>query len=396
MKSGSKCVVLLVLLDLSNAGYVQLQNFESVEEHSLRKKRATAQDLDDMDYELDDDVQVFTTMSLDNVTIDSENFVRLPNKTGQFEAVPRVQVLEIRQNADSFGAANYTKFWFYNRSNTNRSLVTTLDLNRSSLELAGYRSTLPTKILIHGWLGSLGSLVLDPLANEFLQQGDFNVFCVDWEQGANDGGIFGYPDVRYRAPEVARMVAGLIDTLLELGQAPQQIGLIGHSLGAHIAGLAGKMTKRKVASIIGLDPARPLFRVEKPEERLAADDAEYVEVIHTNGNALGFYRNIGKADFYPNGGTSQPGCGWWDLTCSHERAVHLFMESLRVRDFADRCGSVDSLFTDCSLGRAMLGGFEERKLRSKPRGVYFIQTAAEKPFLKSVSMVAAPMMRHYH
>lgn len=50
------------------------------------------------------------------------------------------------------------------------------------------------------------------------------------------------------------------------------------SSSAHVAGFAGKSTRRgKVNTIIGMDPAGPLFNVNLPSERLASGDAEYVE-----------------------------------------------------------------------------------------------------------------------
>lgn len=42
-------------------------------------------------------------------------------------------------------------------------------------------------------------------------------------------------------------------------------------------------------------------------------DAEFVEVIHTNGGSLwtgdlGVDKPVGHVDYYPNGGTNHPGC----------------------------------------------------------------------------------------
>jgi len=50
-----------------------------------------------------------------------------------------------------------------------------------------------------------------------------------------------------------------------------------------------------------LDPAGLLFRGDKktPAEKLDVDDAEFVEVIHTNMGQLGLEGRIGHADFYP-------------------------------------------------------------------------------------------------
>lgn len=105
--------------------------------------------------------------------------------------------------------------------------------------------------------------------------------------------------------------------------------------------------------------AGPLFSVNNPNGRLDASDAEYVEAIHTNGPTLGFVgagigvsrrfsidfeiilisfiyfqAPIGHANFWPNGGRSQPGC--WTNTCSHGRAVLFYVESIQNNAFFGR------------------------------------------------------------
>lgn len=92
-----------------------------------------------------------------------------------------------------------------------------------------------------------------------------------------------------------------------------------------MAGIAGKNVRAgRINTIVGLDPAGSMFSMNQPQERLARDDAVYVEVLHTNGGSLGlgFGQPIGNIDFFPNGGSIQPGC----LTniCHHLRAVDLF------------------------------------------------------------------------
>lgn len=104
-------------------------------------------------------------------------------------------------------------------------------------------------------------------------------------------------------------VAQFIDHLVTLGLNLNDLILVGHSLGAHVCGIAGKhIDSGKPAVIIGLDPALPLFNLKNPAHRLTYTDAHYVQIIHTSGGFLGVKHPIGHADFYPNYGCVQPGC----------------------------------------------------------------------------------------
>lgn len=79
-------------------------------------------------------------------------------------------------------------------------------------------------------------------------------------------------------------LAELIEGLFKAGMNLRDLVVIGHSLGAHIAGLAGKkiFLSDRIGAIVGLDPAAVLFNVNETEYRLANTDAEYVQVIHTD------------------------------------------------------------------------------------------------------------------
>ena len=60
----------------------------------------------------------------------------------------------------------------------------------------------------------------------------------------------------------------------------------------------------------GLDPALPGFEHRKREVRLDSTDAKFVDVLHTSFSyRVGMKERVGHADFYINGGGTQPGCG---------------------------------------------------------------------------------------
>lgn len=106
--------------------------------------------------------------------------------------------------------------------------------------------------------------------------------------------------------------------------------LIGHSLGCHLAGYAGSFTKSgQVGRITGLDPAIIGFEWSGPESRLDASDAVFVDIIHTAAGSLGFRNPLGHADFYPNGGFIQPGCGTNLIDQRKHLSIYLITYPLR-------------------------------------------------------------------
>ncbi|KAL1117642.1 hypothetical protein AAG570_003957, partial [Ranatra chinensis] len=162
----------------------------------------------------------------------------------------------------------------------------------------------------------------------FIELGSFNVIGVDW--GLITHTAF-YNVAAEQTEPVGHYVGQFIRFLLDHGVHPGDIHLLGHSLGAHVAGFAGSsLNGTKVERISGLDPAKPCFHNSPPDLRLDPSDAHFVDCIHTCGGYLGLMENVCHADFYPNGGVdTQPGC--LEVTmgiCSHERSFHYYAESI--------------------------------------------------------------------
>lgn len=239
------------------------------------------------------------------------------------------------------------------------------------------------RFFIHGWGSGPDDFLNHDLPPIYREHGDFNYIFVDWSAGAQNPN---YITARRNVDELGPLISRYIEWLVEEnGVSLSSINIIGHSLGGHAAGLGGKfVTIGRVNAVISLDPAGPLFSLDEPLRRVAVGDADYVEIIHTNGNVLGFGDPIGDTDFYPNGGLTQPGCGSDTAgVCSHMRAPIFFAESInsQVGFWADRCANFAEIENgNCTPqgDRATMGG--EPANIGAARGIYFLETDSQEPF----------------
>lgn len=195
----------------------------------------------------------------------------------------------------------------------------------------------PVVILIHGFISYANNSNYKNLAHVLLEKEDSLIISVDWKEGACNGGLPalklpGYFEAVKHTREVGKYVANLTKILVEnYGVSIKKIQVIGHSLGAHIAGFAGKTIQKlnigKYIRITGLDPAGPSFSNKKCSDRLCKTDAEYVQILHTT-TLIGANINLGNIDFYINGGHFQPNCKL-NVVCSHSIAVQYLTECIR-------------------------------------------------------------------
>ncbi|KOB70977.1 Lipase, partial [Operophtera brumata] len=117
------------------------------------------------------------------------------------------------------------------------------------------------------------------------QRSDLNIVVVDWGNAA----MVNYILASYNVASVGRILTEFLNFLIEEGVSMDDVHLIGHSLGAHVVGIAGAYVKQgPIDTITGLDPALPLFTLGNKDARLDKHDARHVEVIHTCGGYLGF------------------------------------------------------------------------------------------------------------
>ncbi|KAM8781960.1 endothelial lipase [Rhynchonycteris naso] len=275
--------------------------------------------------------------------------------------------------------------------------------HNESLEDCGFNITAKTFFIIHGWtMSGIFGKWLDKLVSALqTREKEANIVVVDWLPLAHQL----YTDAVNNIRTVGHSVARMLDWLQERdGFSLGNVHLIGYSLGAHAAGYAGNFVTGTVGRITGLDPAGPMFEGADIHSRLSPDDADFVDVLHTYtrsfGLSIGIQMPVGHIDIYPNGGDFQPGCGLNDVLgsiasgtiaegvkCEHERAVHLFVDSLMHQDkpsFAFQCTDSNrfkkGICLSCRKNRCNSIGYNTRKTRNKRNSKMYLKTRAGMPF----------------
>jgi len=275
-----------------------------------------------------------------------------------------------------------------------------------------FDSSKPVKLYTHGYGGNAkgrGTKFVEQWMTAYNR--DVNVILVDWEELARVDQFKGTDNYSYDSAarnciDVGEYL-GYCFAALSKSYPSVEYHLVGHSLGAHVVGKAGRVFKREsenqksMQRITGLDPAGPRF-VDGPllyaipelyENRFNVDVASFVDVIHTCGglkpaalwfpSRLGDLHQLGYADFYPNGGEEQIGCGQHDSEglcgCSHGRSVTYYLESITNKLLfpSKECGDIEACKVkpqDVSADEvsSYMGEYCQDYIRAGERKMYYL------------------------
>ncbi|XP_050292730.1 pancreatic triacylglycerol lipase-like [Anthonomus grandis grandis] len=311
--------------------------------------------------------------------INDPRYIIWETAEGLFE-VEDLQDANDNDNATLFATEDDVSFYIYTPEHPRDGVEIKESQLHNILRLTGFRINRPTLVIIHGWRNNFESVVNDRIKNAVLLNNNINVIVVDWSPIAAKGYIRAQGSVLAVGNYIGDFLLRLDD---ELNHRIRKLTIVGHSLGAHIAGNAGARTNGLIETIIGLDPAGPLFSKSRTDNRLDPTDGKYVHVIHTNDGMLGWGIRMGHVDYYPNGGKSQPGCGI-DLVgnCAHSRAYEYYAESLTNDHFVSRLCTSNSDYTRgrCSSNPSTrMGGYP---VEQGPHGDYFLATNNRSPFAR--------------
>lgn len=311
---------------------------------------------------------------------------------------PGLLNLLVRSEDTSVTLQHVQNFYYWNRYHQGAPQELTV---ASQISLGNtYFYPRHTYIIIHGFISSGMDGWIITLKDALLGREDCNVISVDWAAGSLTPE---YYIINGRVPVVGEDVSKLILFLQHTtGLTPNLVHIIGHSLGAHVAGFTGKKLNGTIARITGLDPAGHMYHQVEATERLDKTDALFVDVIHSHGcttvlsqwrDCYGIDENIGDADFWPNGGEHQPACKDGGdgavavkdgSSCDHGMAYVFYIESLAytasTTRFLARPCILWELYNNGSCPCSHPAQYMGYNVNPNAPGVFFLNTSITAPY----------------
>ncbi|XP_037937552.1 vitellogenin-1-like [Teleopsis dalmanni] len=238
-------------------------------------------------------------------------------------------------------------------------------------------------IFATGWTTTINdNKAIETMAKAYNCRGDVNFVALD-------AGRFVDTLYTWSAFNTDEIGLNLAKGLVKLSKivSVEKIHLMGHSLGAHIVGAAGRYFQQLSGSLIpritGLDPAKPCFNEGATLSGLLRGDADFIDIIHSNPGVLGKRDPMGDIDFYPGGLDPLP-TGCVSVVCAHERAWRYFAESVypgsEANFFGKRCTSLTRLREGKCPGYDVPMGFAVPR---NAKGNYFLEVNGAEPFGKN-------------
>jgi len=311
---------------------------------------------------------------------EAAEYVKIPDGFGGMKYVNIRDEALMNEIDPNFNVVTDTVFRLHTRLNPLVPQILTFN-SMASVVASNFIVNAPTIFIVHGWQSDVNTPVNPLNTAAYLQAGNVNVIVVDWSIGADN---INYITSRNLVDPVGSHCAVFVNNMINANLiTANHVTCAGHSLGAHICGFLGKdvggFFGGRINTIHGIDPAGPLFFAAIPLTRLAANDAQYTECLHTDIASLGIGDPICHVDVYPNGGTGMPGCN--TAICDHNIAPEYHAESVNSPAFwARTCASIDhKLANNCPGAGFSMGGFPSNRAIDL-RGIFRMPTNAVSPF----------------
>lgn len=131
-------------------------------------------------------------------------------------------------------------FYVYNKNNENPTAIL-LSQSETITSLTDFDISLPTVVLIHGWHDTYDTSFAVEAGRKYMSLSNANVISVNWDETAQLEYLEAYAAVSKIGKYLGQFLQDISATY---DYSLDKVTLVGHSLGAHIAGFAGNVIQK--------------------------------------------------------------------------------------------------------------------------------------------------------
>lgn len=258
--------------------------------------------------------------------------------------------------------------------------------NKSDLIRSNFNKMHDTRILIPG--SKVESIQMKIVQVEYSKH-NLNVFLIQWRNESQGMSAVGAGPLQ----NVSDQILILIENILKIFKVTHSsIYIVGHGIGAHVAGFVGKLveytTRNKLGTIFAIDPVEDDF----PYQILNKTNAKYVEIFQTTKKPFSIFTSVGHVNFYSNENfqsicfRNEIDSDYWK--CAHNLALIYFAASINSKiEFPSIKCELNDCFSNRIIqeyaGAVKMGG-EPSNMGKDIKGIFWLNTKNKLPLMKNI------------
>lgn len=179
------------------------------------------------------------TFATPRLAIDTP-YIRIENPPGSGHYIK--EDLAIAPNITLTLEEKQVKYYFYDRNTKG------VRFNKNNMGTINFNADKETIFVVHGWVTNYKMEMPQSVKDAYLKSRDVNVIIVDWSEIS----FRDYVNAKFAVKTVGKIISGLIEFMIaNVNLQMDKTGFVGHSLGAHVSGVAGAHLNGSIDHLIG-------------------------------------------------------------------------------------------------------------------------------------------------
>lgn len=131
-------------------------------------------------------------------------------------------------------------FFVFNKNDQNSTAVL-MSQSETITSATDFDLSLPTVVIVHGWHDVYNTSFIEEAGRKYISLSNVNVISVNWDETAK----LTYLEAHAAVSEIGKYLGQFLQNIsATYDYSLNKVTIVGHSLGAHIAGFAGNILEK--------------------------------------------------------------------------------------------------------------------------------------------------------